>query len=286
VPLEEFTMRRVAFMAALYTVATALAIDAQCACTGNSPAQKYEGGDGTPLRWYSLQRLIRPGTSHSDPVHCYERQVTNDSSRDVTDVYWRVAGFERPLIEAGAPVCDATSMLGHLEQPHVKGPLNHGVGTRAYGTTVYAPAGGWGRQMALVNGREPPPLEATIQIPIRGKETTTLEFRSTVVSDGSGYVYRYEMANKGQNEVRVFWNVPITSEFASLEFIPGSPIVMAAKSSVARQARSADKLAWAVAEVHVYSADLTWLGTGSAAAYASSLGKPQVALPRGRGVAY
>jgi hypothetical protein len=53
------------------------------------------GGTGVPLVWQSLQRLLDSGSDNQHIWRCYERRITNKSDRDVTDVFWKVAGFER-----------------------------------------------------------------------------------------------------------------------------------------------------------------------------------------------
>src|SRR6266568_8121754 len=100
-------------MLLIFPVST-IAQKQSCECTGQSKATIYSGGDKSPLTFYSLERLLQPGTAQSDPIHCYERNVPNHSDRDVTDVLWEVAGYYRYLLPSKQPICDSTAILGHL----------------------------------------------------------------------------------------------------------------------------------------------------------------------------
>lgn len=254
----------------------------QCVCTGQSVAKRYEGGDNNPLHWYSLERRITAGTATSSAVYCYERSVANRSDRDVTDVFWKVAGFDRPLIPKATPICDATTLLGNLKVPHPSGALNYSVGPQSYSTTVYAPSGGWSTPMTEVKTSEWPMLESTMRIFIKDSGMVTLNLRSSVTDDSAGHTFRYEISNMGAMRVGVFWNVPLTQEFGSLEFNPNSPTPVDAESKVVRQARSKDPVGWTATNVEVYSIDKVWLGSSVASAYSSVKGVRKAASGRGQ----
>jgi hypothetical protein len=275
-------MRKLSAMAMVIALSFSFGVPAhtqtQCACTGQS-SDRHEGGDASPLRWMSLARLVR-STPTSGPEYCYERRVDNQSDRDVTDIYWPVAGVERPWVGAHQPICDATSMPGAYRQPHPTGPLHYNTGPQSYPTTVYAPPFGWPTQMTqLKEGQGAPALASTLQIPIKGVGIATLSFTSSVRTVGNMRVFQYEITNNGP-EVRVFWNVPLTQDFRPLEFLPNAPATMVPGGQIMRQVQSSDPLAVAVADVHVYTRELGWLGSGIATAYVSARGVRQIPLPR------
>src|SRR5690242_6880811 len=78
----------------------------KCECTGSSSDPPLEGGDGKPLNWHSLKRLYMPENNNAAAWYCFERGVENKSDRDVTDVYWKVAGFEKNEIAKQDSSCD------------------------------------------------------------------------------------------------------------------------------------------------------------------------------------
>jgi hypothetical protein len=276
------TLACIAVVSGLWLViAPPVQTQARCSCTGQS-ADRHEGGNGAPLRWSSLMRQVG-SNPRTGPEYCYERSVDNQSDRDVTNVYWEVAGIERPYLEKHQPICDATSMTGVFKSPDPAGPLNFNTGTQSYSTTVYSPSSGWAGQTAAPNAPNVPPLTSTMQIPIKGAGIATVTLTSSLRTEGNTHIFTYELSNAGP-AIRVFWNVPVTDDFRSLEFLPNSPITVPPAGRVTREAKSLDPVGVAVADVHVYAADLTWLGSGVASAYASTKGARQTPRPRpGRG---
>jgi hypothetical protein len=247
-----------------------------CECTGNAPApDKREGGDGQPLRWSSIVRQI--ASSQSGPLYCYERRVENRSGREVTDVYWPIAAYRKSSIDKTSALCDPISMLGVVNQPDPTGPLTYNTGPNPYATTVRAPGAGWGKTTAGQRTGLGPALTSAVQIPVSGVGVATVRFTSTVRREGAFTIFRFEMTSQGP-DVRVFWNVPVTDGFAQLEFTPNAPPTLAAGRALVREVRSIDQVAIAVADVHAYTNDMRWLGSGAASAYVSAEGKSRTPI--------
>jgi len=247
---------------------------------------RRDGGDGRPLRWSSLMRQI--ASTPEGPLYCYERQVDNRSDREVTDVYWPAADFRRAWIDKMTPICDPVSILGPVKQPDPMGPLSYNTGTNSYATTVRAPSTGWQQLVMMLDKGPAPVLTSRMQVPVRGAGAATIAFTSSVRREGATAVFHFEIANNGP-DVRVFWNVPIGEGFAALEFVPAAPQTVGAGRPFARDIRSTEPVAFAVADVHVYSREMVWLGSGVASAYVSLKGTRQTPInvppspPRGRG---
>lgn len=188
-------------------------------CTGKSPDPPYRGGDQNPLTWFSLERLEQTGGPKQPPTYTYERSVQNHSSRDVTDVYWPVAGYERKIVPAGQRLCEQTMLDSALEVPSPTGPLHYGVGTSHYLTTVYAPGTGWPSKLAFTPPTETQPeLSSAMEVAVRtsdGFKICTIRLMSSVAAlPGKESVsYRYEFSNEGEAPVRVFWDIPRSPDF-------------------------------------------------------------------------
>lgn len=254
---------------------------ADCPCPGQSNGPIFNGGDGQPLLWQSLQRLMQPGSSRNEPLHCYERQVANKSDRDVTDVFWRVAGFERLLIPGRSAICDTSPLFGQLKQPDPQGPLYYNVSAKPYATTAYSPIGGFPNVAATIFPKPEgtPDLTSTIQVAVRapiGRPTfSTLSFRSSVRTTGGKNQFGYEVMTSGSDKLLVFWNVPLTADFKTLEMNRNTPISVVPGSKVQRTAQSSDQIGWTPAAVQIFDYDNQWLATGIAAVYCSVNGKPE-----------
>jgi hypothetical protein len=256
---------------------------ADCSCTGKSTDAIYNGGDGQPLLWKSMQRLLQGG-SPRNPLYCYERQVENKSDRDVTDVFWKVAGFEKDLIPRKDFRCDASSLFGNLKHPDPTGPLYYNVSSKPYGTTSYSPEGGYPTASARIFSKPEgtPELTSTIQVTVRptvGRPTaSTVSFRSSVRTLGRENQFEYELITSGSDKLLVYWNVPLTADFRTLEMGRNSLISLVPGAKVQKSARSVDPIGWTPAAVQIFDYQRRWLGTGIAAVYCSVNGKPEPPL--------
>jgi len=245
-----------------------------CSCTNTSSDPTLEGGNGDPLRWHSVKHLYMPAEPNSPAWFCFERRVENKSDATVTDILWSVAGFERDEIPKQDSRCDATPLEGE-ELPHPKGPLNYGAGTKFYPTSVYAPKGGFQQAAGTVSKpTSTPELNSLIEItdPATGKPAR-IAFRSSVVPSGEDNRFRYEVTSSAAEKLLVFWYVPLTPEFKSLEMSGKIPLTAAPGVPVQRAARSSDPVGWTAASVRIADVNGRWLGTGIASVYCSLKGE-------------
>src|ERR1700730_18103254 len=75
-----------------------------CNCPTQTPAlYSNNGGDATPLDWFFRSYDNPQPQNPQQKMICYVRQVHNRSARDVADVWWTVAHFERDLIPPNLP---------------------------------------------------------------------------------------------------------------------------------------------------------------------------------------
>ncbi len=252
-----------------------------CSCTGTSNDPPLEGGDSKPLLWHSLKRLYMEGSNNSAAWYCFERRVDNKSDRDVTDVSWKVAGFEKDEIQKRDSTCDATALEGE-KQPHPKGPLNYNVGDKPYNTSVYAPQDGFGGAAAQVLKPESTPaLTSEIEIldPIR-KTKAKIIFHASVKPSNEGNRFDYEVISSANAKVLVYWYVPLTESFR-LDMDKSHPLTAAQGETVTRSARSSDPIGWTAATVQIFDFDRRWLATGRASVYCSLKGKAEPLLEPG-----
>lgn len=247
-----------------------------CSCTGVSSNTPLEGGDGKPLHWRSLKRLVTPENNDSTAWYCFERRVDNNSDRDVTDVFWKVAGFEKDEIPEQDSRCDAATLQGE-KKPHPQGPLYYNVGDQPYKTSAYAPEDGFEDATAKV--MKPvgtPELTSEIEISDPVKKTKAkITFRSSVTPSPEGNRFDYEVTSSASVKVLVFWYVPLTDDFRSLEMNRTHPLTAAPKETQRRSARSSDPVGWTAASVQIFDFDRRWIATGRASVYCSQRGQTE-----------
>jgi hypothetical protein len=266
---------------------------AQCnGCTGQSKDYIYRGGDSSPLTWYSLQRLEHPAnTSGQAPIYCYERKVQNHSPSMVTDIFWPIAGYQRPNLPPGLPncCCVAASIPGLLEQEPPQGPLHYGPGrTSRYNTTVYAPKGGWFKTSAqteiIPNVSEHPPLLATIEVAIQTTpekfSVSKVRLTSTIISQSRAITtYEYELQNQGEEALSVFWNIPQTYEFGEKfnmggrRMSPESPLVLPPGQLISRNVTSREQPAWFYTTVMLFDKEQQLIARDITTAYGFKNGR-------------
>src|SRR4029077_19337613 len=93
------------------------------------------------------------------------------------------------------------------------------------------------------------------------KKPVRVSFRASVEPSGKGHRFKYEVTSFASDKLRVYWYVPMTEEFKSLEM--GSiPVTAAPRELVTRSAQSGDPVAWTTAQVQIYDFDKRWLATG------------------------
>ena len=252
---------------------------AACECSGKSSEHKFEGGDRSPLTWYSLQRVEH---MRDPPIRCYERSVRNHGKTDVRDVYWPVAGYRRDVVPPNPDscCCQAVSIPGSLKQPVPSGPLYYGPGGgSAYPTTSYAPKDGWltivGQTDILPEG-PPEPLTSVIEFAITNSGATSvsrLYLVSLVSSTGGKYTYQYKFLNKGREPILVYWDIPKTREFeAGFRMEPDDPLLVPPEKDVSRTIESSEVPAWAYTTVAVFDAKLSPVALGMASVYGFAKG--------------
>jgi hypothetical protein len=243
-----------------------------------------------PLLWQSVERVLQRSSPTSDAWYCYERQVSNKTDRDVTDIFWKVAGFEKDLILKQRTLCDTVTLPGNLKQPHPEGPLYYSIGTRSYPTVVYSPQNGYSLAYSPQSGkpnlsakivapRGTPDLSSVIEVSDRAAATTTqIRLASSVHAKDRGNQFDYELTSSGPNKFVVYWFVPLTNEFNSLEMNRKSPAFLVPGATMHRSALSSDPIGWTQATVQIFDNNNRWLATGIASVYCSINGKPEPPL--------
>lgn len=239
-------------------------------CTGQASGQVFQGGAST-LQWSSLKRQERPATADNPAMYVFERRVDNRSDRAVTDILWKVAGFEKKEIPAHQPECDFITGLGD-QFPHPKGDLYYGVGASSFPTQVYAPEGGFG-QGREGKSNEGDVLDSSIEItdPL-SKKPVRVWFRASVAPTGKGHRYDYTVTSSATDKIQIYWYIPLTEDFRTLEMNRQSPLRAAPNEPIHRQANSSDPVAWAAAVVQIFDFDHRWIATGRASVYCSLKG--------------
>jgi hypothetical protein len=239
-------------------------IFAECGCTGQSSNYIYQGGDGKPLRWFSLQRTEVAG---DPPIYCYERTVKNESSQDITDVYWPVAGYQRKILPANPPdcCCQYTPVPGALKTPHPTGSLHYGAGTSHYPTTTYAPERGWSTTVAMrslaASGLKPadyPPLTSGIELALRNPQgqivMSRVKLTSIVEPSANRNTYLYMMENKGPEPLFIFWDIPLTMEARrEIGLDIKEPLRLPPDDSTSHSISSSEPPAWALTTVVIFN---------------------------------
>lgn len=263
----------------------ALPVSAECSkCTGKSRDHIYQGGGQSPLSWYSLQRLEHPGNqSGSPPIYCYEQKVQNHSDREVADIYWPVAGYQRDLLppQSADCCCQPTSIPGHLKYPHPMGLLYYGPGSASsYPTTTYAPKEGWPVFTKMSAGPQYPSLTAALQFAVRTREgklvVSNVGLLSTVFQSPveEKYVYLYEFQNDGPEPLFIFWNIPQTDEFRKqFPMDIKKPLPLPPDDRVFRIVISEQIPAWAHTTVLVFNIERKVIARGTAAGFVFEKGE-------------
>ena len=247
----------------------------QCTCTGQSPDPPLQGGDGNPLVWHSLKRLYMPETNNSPAWYCFERSVDNKSDRNVTDVFWKVAGFEKDVIPKQEPRCDVTPLEGE-DKSHPQGPLYYNVGAQHYDTSVYSPLAGFPGAGKISAPKSTPLLGSVIEIADRGSgKTRKILFRASVKPSKDENEFEYEVTGSGTDKLLVYWYVPLTDDFKSMRMNRNSPVTAVPGETARYSARSKDAIGWTPAAVQIFDYDGHWLATGIASVYCSTKGKPE-----------
>jgi hypothetical protein len=258
-----------------------------CACINKTSDHRYQGGDKTPLTWYSIQRLEHPGTGSSEPQYCYERKVTNHSKVEVRDVLWSVAGYWNRVLPPATEdcCCQALALAGSLAIPHPQGPIHYGTGSRTqYSTTAYAPKAGWPAATAsftpLRDVSSPPPLGGTFEValpsPSGGYDIVTVVLRSFVsrMEGGTEFEYTYEFANMGRAPVRVFWDVPRSDDFQRQFYLDqNEPLSVNAGAKQTRQVKSKEPPTEAITAVFIRDSKGDVVSRGIASVYGFASGK-------------
>lgn len=206
------------------------------------------------------------------------RRVDNKSDRDVTDIFWKVAGFERDVVPKQDSICDATPLEGE-EKPHPEGPLYYSTGPRFYDTTVYAPKGGFKGAGKISAAKSTPELDSVIGVANRysgGK--TDIGFRASVKPSGDKSEFEYEVTSSGPEKLLVYWYIPLTDDFKPLNISRSAPITPMPGQAVRRSVRSSDPVGWTAATVQIFDYDHRWLATGIASVYCSMKGKAETLL--------
>lgn len=251
-----------------------------CSCTGQSQDPIENGGDGAPLLWQSMERLYRSGSAS---WYCYERRVINRSDRDVTDVFWKVAGFEKSLIPKHDDRCDANPFAEGYQQPHPKGRLYFSVGGEFYPTAVYAPQHGFEDSKTasarILPAKDTPDLISVIEVSDRRSGAKgSIRFASSVRTSVKGTDFEYKLSSSGSEPVIVYWYIPLTEEFRNLKMSRNEPTALEPGAPVRRLTHSSDPVGWTAAAVQIFDRDRRWLATGIASAYCSLNGKAEPLL--------
>jgi hypothetical protein len=243
----------------------------------------YSGGNGDPLCWSSHYTLVRAESEDSPALYNFDFEVSNRSDGTVTDVYWNVANFRISTIPKGHVSSNEFPGYGQ-KLPHPSGPLNYGVGKSSYPTTVYGPENGSSQGTKEGSGKLPS-LTSSIEIPLEKGDSIRIALRSEALPSGKGHQFTYDLKSSSAENLYVNWQIPLTSEFRSLEMSRNAPIALSADSQVHRAAYSSDTVTWKEAPVQVFDSNHHWLATGIATVYCSVKGEPEPLLdeasPRG-----
>lgn len=224
------------FVAGAMVIAIPTNAQESCTCHGDR-VDHFQGGDGKPLEWLFEVYLVKK-SNVGPSLYCYLKRVTNRSNLDVYAVRWNIANYRQENIYAGKEKQTCPQYIQDLASAPLNGPLNFGISSQSYDTTVKAPLGGW--QSPTAGGNNNPYIGA-------GYEWLKLESQfafSTVGREGqhsSGLVavesgvnfnyggrasFYYVVTNRGPQPVSVFINlstskelikeVPIADNFVSI----------------------------------------------------------------------
>jgi hypothetical protein len=271
---------RIALLAVLVCAGHMCAAD--CSCTGKGDAEQH-GGNSVPLRWQSIERLLDPGSSYNPPWYCFEHRVFNDSASEVTDIFWKIARFERDSIPKHEDRCAVYMSQGDLQKPLPSGRMYYSVGVRYYDTTVYAPQGSGesSKSARITMPKGTPELISVIEVSNRRSGlTSSIRFASSVRTESKVGTFEYGLSTSGTEKLLVYWYVPLTADFKALAMNSTSTITAIPGETVRRTVRSPDAVGWMPATVQIFDYDRHWLATGVASAYCSLQGKEQPFLPQ------
>jgi hypothetical protein len=81
------------------------------------------------------------------------------------------------------------------------------------------------------------------------------------------------MSSSGNVKVLVYWYVPSSPDFESLEISRGAPATVVAGTNAQYSVRSKDPIGWTAAAVQIFDYHEKWLATGIATVYCSLQGK-------------
>jgi hypothetical protein len=122
------------------------ASDAQtpsCGCPAVTPIEAASGGDATPLNWSFSATPRSRSTPDREQVICYSRIVSNQSTANVRDIFWDVAGYRRTVIPAKSTRPACTDFAGGIASAPQHGPITFGVSSQTYDTSIWPPKTGW-----------------------------------------------------------------------------------------------------------------------------------------------
>jgi hypothetical protein len=113
----------------------------ECTCPGKVLAQ-YRGGDAAKIKWDFSASLAHEG-KESQPLICYRRSVANQSDEAILNIRWDVASYRRRVLPSRFTNDSCSTLPGELSTSPATGPLNYGISSEAYDTTVRPPRDGW-----------------------------------------------------------------------------------------------------------------------------------------------
>jgi hypothetical protein len=195
----------------------------QCACPGQR-VDHFAEGDGRPINWPFDAYLISGGGSTTPHVSCFVKEVTNRSNLDIYSVRWDVADYRQLRVYKGTTLASCPQYLGEIGQIQIHGPLNYGISSSHYDTTVKAPSGGWhvqaassGESPTIEAGRDWPRLESQFAFAALDKEGKPSSGRITITSgvvfkDSKFARLQYTVENSGTEPAFVMINLTTTKD--------------------------------------------------------------------------
>src|SRR5206468_1908706 len=120
--------------------------------------------------------------------------------------------------------------------------------------------------------------EISISDPLK-KTAAKIVFRASVTEAAGGkHRFDYSVTSSANDKVLVYWYVPLTEDFSSLEMTRDHPLTAAPNDTVHKSAVSGDPVGWSAATVQVFDFDRRWLATGTASVYSSLKGQAEKPL--------
>lgn len=214
-------VRLTSFLIAAPILLVGAASDAQnpsCSCAPGTSIVDRTDGDSAPLIWAFSAIQKDAGAPDRARLICYKKLVENKSAEEVFDVFWKVARYKRSLIPPHAARPSCVDYRGEIKSDPDRGPLHFGTSSQAYDTTVWPPVSGWNTDTASAEASSFVPLKSEFLFDSRMKTGKVLESH-IIISSSAAYDSKenlgtviFDIYNRGQSDVTMFMNIPISQE--------------------------------------------------------------------------